>query len=1202
MGTMIQRLNLNEESFRGNRFKDHSIDLKGNNDLLSLTQAEKISQIHKEYLHAGADIIQTNSFNANTFSQSDYKTQNLIFELNLAAAQIARRSVDEFNAQYPRKPRFVAGALGPSNQTASISPDINRPEYRKVTFNAVADAYRDQIRGLLEGDVDVLLVETVFDTLNCKAVLYEIERCFDELKRRVPVMVSVTVVDASGRTLSGQTLEAFWISVRHADLLSVGINCSLGTREMRPHIEELSALAPIYVSLYPNAGLPDEFGAYNETPNYMAQILREYAQNGFINMVGGCCGTTPDHIKEISTALTDIPPRVCPSQPTYSQFSGLEPLNIRSESNFINVGERCNVAGSARFKKLILEEKYEEALHVARLQVENGAQILDVNMDEALLDSEMVMVHFLNLLASEPDIARLPIMIDSSKWSVIEAGLKCLQGKSIVNSISLKEGSQVFEEQARKAKRYGSAVVVMAFDEKGQAESIERKLEICYRAYKILTQTIGFKAQDIIFDPNIFAVATGMKEHNAYAVNYIEATRQIKSALPHVLISGGVSNISFSFRGNNTVRKAMHSVFLYHAIQAGMDMGIVNAGQITIYEDIDAELLRLVEDVILYKREDATEQLLSFAETVKSQDKTVVKNLEWRNATVEERLKYALIQGITEYIEIDTEEARLNMQDPLHVIEEPLMAGMNLVGDLFGAGKMFLPQVVKSARVMKKAVAYLIPFIESYKNRTGQKQAGRLLLATVKGDVHDIGKNIVAVVLGCNNYEVIDLGVMVPAEKILQTARERDVDVIGLSGLITPSLDEMVHVAKELTRENFNIPLLIGGATTSKAHTAVKIATSYHGTTIYVTDASRAVGVVNNLLNPEKNKVYVREIAAEYEEVRVQHLKKHGSRRLLPLETARSRRLIIDWEKSPPCKPAFLGVKTFKAYPLQEIRDRIDWSPFFSTWEMKGRFPNIFDDKKYGSEAKKLFNDAQVLLDRVIAQQWLTANATIGLFAANSVGDDIEVFNDDTQSHVLTIIHTLRQQADKSNQRHNLALADFIAPKENGSKDYIGAFAVTTGIGIEEILARFAKQHDDYNSIMLKALADRMAEAFAELMHETVRKELWGYAKNENLNNEELIKEKYEGIRPAPGYPACPDHSEKQILFDLLQVPQNTSITLTENFAMQPAASVSGWYFANPQAHYFGVGKIAKDQVFDYARRKGIDVATMARWLAANMV
>ena len=1202
VGTMIQDLNLSEEDFRSTRFKHHSIDLRGNNDLLSLTQADEITKIHRAYLQAGADIIQTNTFNANVFSQRDYHTQDLVYELNLISAQIARKVAAEFNEQNPGKPRFVAGTLGPSNQTASISPDINRPEYRRVMFDDVIQAYRDQIRGLMDGGVDLLLVETVFDTLNCKAILYAIEQCFHEYERRIPLMVSVTIIDASGRTLSGQTLEAFWISINHADLLSVGINCSLGTNEMRPHIEELSTLAPIYVSLHPNAGLPDEFGAYNETPQYMAQILREYAQNGFINIVGGCCGTTPEHIEAICSAVSDISPRKCPPKITYSQFSGLESLTVRPESNFINIGERCNVAGSARFRRLVTEEKYEEALGVARLQVENGAQILDINMDEALIDSEKVMAHFLNLLASEPEIARVPIMLDSSKWSAIESGLKCLQGKSIVNSISLKEGAESFKEQARKAKHYGAAVIVMAFDEQGQAESVDRKLEICYRAYRILKEEVGFKEQDIIFDPNIFAVATGIKEHDAYAVNYIEATRRIKSTLPHVLVSGGVSNISFSFRGNDTVREAMHSAFLYHAIQAGMDMGIVNAGQITVYEEIDNELLQLVEDVILNRRENATETLVSYAETVKKKDISPVENLKWRLAAFEERLKHALIKGIDDYIEADTEEARLFLEDPLKVIEGPLMAGMNLVGDLFGAGKMFLPQVVKSARVMKKAVAYLMPFLEEHKKKTGQQQAGKLLLATVKGDVHDIGKNIVAVVLGCNNYAIVDLGVMVPAEKIVQTAREEKVDIIGLSGLITPSLNEMVHVAKELHRENFNIALLIGGATTSKIHTAVKIAPNYRGPTIHVLDASRAVGVVNNLLHQQHKKTFVKKIAAEYEMLRTDYSKKQDLRRLVSIDKARENGLKIDWESSPIYKPTFMGIKVFEQYPLHEISERIDWSPFFTAWEMKGRFPDIFNDKEFGGEAKKLYKDAQSLLKKIIKHKWLTAKAVLGLFVANSIGDDIEVFCDNYGKHPLTIFHTLRQQMHKSNQRYNLALADFIAPKDCGRIDYLGAFAVTTGIGIEKIIEKFEKQHDDYSVIIIKALADRLAEAFAELLHERVRREFWSYAKDEKLSNEDLIREKYQGIRPAPGYPACPDHTEKQILFDLLGVTEHTDIILTENYAMHPAASICGWYFAHPQAHYFGVGKIGKDQVVDYARRKGMDTAIMEKWLAAYMI
>lgn len=1202
MGTMIQGYKLSESDFRGEQFKDHQVDLKGCNDLLCLTQPQIIEEIHRKYLEAGADIIETNTFNANAISMLDYRMENQVYEMNRAAAQLAKKVADEYARKNPDKPRFVAGALGPSNRTASISPDVNRPDFRNVSFDEIVEAYTPQIQGLVEGGADFLLVETVFDTLNCKAVLSAIDQYFEQSGKKIPIMLSGTIVDLSGRTLSGQTLEAFWISTNHADLLSVGLNCSLGAKEMRPFIEELSKLAPIYISCYPNAGLPNEFGEYDQTPDEIAAFLKEFAETGFVNIVGGCCGTTPDHIQAIAGAVKGLPSRQLPEITKYSQFSGLEPLTVRPDSNFINVGERCNVTGSAKFAQLIREENYEAALDVARKQVENGAQILDINMDEGMLDSKAAMVKFLNLIASEPDIAKVPLMLDSSKWEVIEAGLKCTQGKCIINSISLKEGEAQFREHAKLARRYGAAVIVMAFDEKGQAETTERKVEICTRAYEILVNELGFDPHDVIFDPNIFAVATGMEEHNNYAVNFIEATRQIKSTLPHALVSGGVSNISFSFRGNNTVREAMHSAFLYHAIQAGMDMGIVNAGQITVYEEIPKDLLERVEDVLLNRRDDATERLLAFAESVKQKGKTKVEDAEWRRQPVEERLKHALVKGIVEHIEQDTAEALQKIGAPLQVIEGPLMDGMNIVGDLFGSGKMFLPQVVKSARVMKKAVAYLIPYLEAQKQQAGTNKAGKVLLATVKGDVHDIGKNIVGVVLGCNNYEVIDLGVMVPAEKILRTAREQNVDIIGLSGLITPSLDEMVHVAKEMTRQKFSTPLLIGGATTSRVHTAVKIEPSYAGATMHVLDASRAVGVVGKLINKDSGPVFSSEIKKEYQRLREEHQKKHGDRKLLSIEAARQNRYRIDWQAFPnPPQPSFLGAKAFKDYPLDEIRGRIDWTPFFITWELKGKFPKIFENPKFGKEARRLFDDARRLLDKIVSQKLLTANGVIGFFPANSVGDDIEIYSDDRRQTLRTVLHTLRQQMHKSTDQGNLALADFVAPRDSGIRDYIGAFAVTAGIGLNKLVEEFEKQHDDYSSIMAKALADRLAEAFAELMHERTRKEFWGYAKDEHLSNDEIIAERYQGIRPAAGYPACPDHTEKMIIFDLLKATDHTQITLTENMAMLPAASVSGLYFWHPEAKYFGVGRIGRDQVVDYARRKGIEISSMERWLAPNL-
>lgn len=1199
MGTMIQGYRLEEADFRGERFADHPGDQKGNNDLLSITRPDVIKEIHTAYLEAGADIIETNTFNANGISLADYNMVDLVYEMNLKAAQIAREACEDYAKEHPGKPRYIAGALGPTNRTASLSPDVNEPGLRNVTFEEIRHGYYEQARGLLDGGVDILLVETVFDTLNCKAALFAIDQLFSETGKSIPVMLSVTIVDASGRTLSGQTLEAFWISVKQFPLLSIGINCALGATEMRPYIETLSKIAPLYVSCYPNAGLPNEFGAYDQTAREMGELLSEFADSGFINVIGSCCGSTPEFTRELVKVMAGKQPRQVPEVAEYPSYSGLEPLVIRPDSNFVNVGERCNVTGSRRFARLILEEKYEEALSVARKQVEDGAQVIDINMDEGMLDSEAAMKKFVNLIGSEPDISRVPLMLDSSKWSVIEEGLKCAQGKCIVNSISLKEGEEVFKHQATLARRYGAAVIVMAFDEVGQADTTERKVEICTRAYRILTEEIGFSPDDIIFDPNIFAVATGIEEHNNYAVNFIEATRQIKATLPGAQVSGGVSNISFSFRGNNALREAMHSAFLYHAIKAGMDMGIVNAGQITVYEEIPDQLLTYVEDVLLNRNPDATEKLVDFAETVKAVDKKTTTDEAWRNGTVEERLKHALVKGIVDYIEADTEEARQKYERPLHVIEGPLMDGMNVVGDLFGSGKMFLPQVVKSARVMKKSVAQLTPYMEAEKAASGDKSsAGKVLLATAKGDVHDIGKNIVGVVLGCNNYEIVDLGVMVPADKILKAAQEEDVDVIGISGLITPSLDEMVYIAKEMERQDFNLPLLIGGATTSRAHTAVKIAPEYSGPSIHVLDASRCVNVVSNLLNDSQKPGYVAELSQEYEQLRAAHKNRHGSKALLPISRAREQQFKTDWTAANISRPGFMGTKVWDDFSLAEIRSRIDWGPFFHAWEMKGKYPNIFESPKYGKEAKKLFDDAQQLLDKIIAEKLLTAKAVIGFYPANSVGDDIEVYTDDQRETVLTVLHTLRQQSQKAEGRANMALSDFIAPKSSGVADYIGGFVVTAGVGIDSLVQQFEADHDDYNAILTKALADRLAEAFAELMHEKTRKEHWGYAPDENLDNQALIAESYRGIRPAPGYPACPDHTEKGILFELLKATDSTGVSLTESFAMLPAASVSGFYFAHPESRYFGIGRIGRDQVADYARRKGMELSVAERWLS----
>jgi 5-methyltetrahydrofolate--homocysteine methyltransferase len=1200
MGTMIQGYKLQESDYRGARFADHPCDVKGNNDLLCLTRPDIVEEIHAQYVQAGADIIETNSFNATTISMADYRMEALAYEINVAAAQCARRAVDRAMHDDPSRPRFVAGALGPTNKTASISRDVNNPGARAVTFDELVVAYAEQVEGLLDGGVDLLLPETTFDTLNLKAALFAIEIAFERRGARVPVMASVTVADASGRTLSGQTVEAFLNSVAHAPLLSLGMNCGFGAKEMRPHIEELAEKSPFFLSCYPNAGLPNVFGGFDQTPEIMGELLHEFAGQGWLNVVGGCCGTTPRHIRAIAEAVRGFKPRVPAEPQPYTRLSGLEALAIRPETNFVNVGERTNVTGSAKFAELIRAGNYEAALSVARQQVESGAQIIDVNMDEGMLDSAQAMTTFLNLVISDPDISRVPIMIDSSKWPVIEAGLKCVQGKCIVNSISLKEGEAEFIRQAQLIRRYGAAVVVMAFDEIGQADTIERKVEICTRAYKILTERVGFPPPDIIFDPNILAVATGIEEHNAYAVNFIEATRIIKKTLPLCRVSGGVSNISFAFRGNNPVREAMHSAFLYHAIRAGMDMGIVNAGQLAVYEEIPKDLLEHVEDVLLNRRPDATERLVTFAESVKGKGKAQVVDDEWRKGTVEERLAHALIKGVADYVEADVEEARQKYAKPLEVIEGPLMSGMNVVGDLFGAGKMFLPQVVKSARVMKKAVAVLLPYMEMEKNAAADSARKKILLATVKGDVHDIGKNIVGVVLACNNYEVIDLGVMQPCDVILQAARERGVDVIGLSGLITPSLDEMTHVAKTMEREGWTLPLLIGGATTSKLHTAVKIAPEYGGPVVHVLDASRAVGVAGALVSDDLKTNFVAQNRTEQEAARAEHFAKLSKKKLLAVADARAKRTPIEWRAEDVAVPEHAGLRVFRDYPLAEIAEFIDWSPFFHTWELRGRYPKIFDDPTVGARARELFDDAQALLARILNEGLLTAHGVYGLFPANAVGDDVELYADAERQKTLTTFHMLRQQAERTDGKAHQCLADFVAPKETGLADYVGGFVVTAGVGLDALCAEFERDHDDYNSIMAKALADRLAEAFAELMHKKVR-DVWGYGKLENFTKEDLIRERYRGVRPAPGYPASPDHTEKRTLFALLDAERNVGVSLTESCAMTPASSVSGLYFAHPEAKYFAVGAIGRDQVADYARRKGVAVEEIERWLRPNL-
>jgi 5-methyltetrahydrofolate--homocysteine methyltransferase len=1197
MGTMIQRHKFEEKDFRGDRFRDHPKDLRGNNDLLTLTQPQAIKDIHIAYLEAGADIIETNTFSSTSIAQADYGLEHLVFELNREGARLAREAADEVARKTGVK-RFVAGSIGPTNRTASISPDVSNPGFRAVTFEDLRAAYREAALGLIEGGADILLVETIFDTLNAKAAVYALEDAFDEVGTRFPIMISGTITDLSGRTLSGQTAAAFWNSLAHAKPFSIGFNCALGAREMRQHIAEVGRIADTRVCAFPNAGLPNEFGLYDESPEYMAELVGEFARSGLVNIVGGCCGTTPPHIAAIAGAVKGLAPRAIPEIPPLLRLSGLEPFALTKDIPFVNVGERTNVTGSAKFRKLITSGDYAAALDVARDQVANGAQVIDVNMDEGLLDSKRAMVEFLNLLAAEPDIARVPVMIDSSKFEVIEAGLQCLQGKGVVNSISLKEGEEKFIEAARKVRRYGAAVVVMAFDEAGQADTFARKVEISSRAYKILTEEVGFPPQDIIFDPNIFAVATGIEEHSNYGVDFIEAARAIKATLPHAHVSGGVSNLSFSFRGNEPVREAMHSVFLYHAIAAGMDMGIVNAGQLAVYEKIDPELRDACEDVVLNRRPDATERLVEIAERFKGAGaKMAEKDAAWREASVEKRLEYALVNGVADYIAQDVEEARLASARPLDVIEGPLMAGMNVVGDLFGQGKMFLPQVVKSARVMKQAVAHLLPYMEA--NKESRSSAGKILLATVKGDVHDIGKNIVGVVLGCNNFEVIDLGVMVPSAKILEAAKAEKVDAIGLSGLITPSLDEMCFVASELEREGFDVPLLIGGATTSRVHTAVKINPNYRrGQAVYVTDASRAVGVAQALLSATTREGYIAKTREEYERVAEAHARAQADKQRVPLETARANALTLDWVSYQPPKPTFLGARAFGSYDVAELIPYIDWTPFFQTWEFKGRFPALLDDPERGPAARQLYEDAQAMLARIVEERWFNPKAVIGFWPANSRGDDIVLYSGEQRAQELAVLHTLRQQLQRRDGKPNLALADFIAPEGLGKADYLGAFVVTAGAQEAKIAERFARANDDYGAIMVKALADRLAEAFAERMHERVRREFWAYADEEDFSPEQLISEQYRGIRPAPGYPAQPDHTEKATLFKLLEAEKRTGVSLTESYAMTPASSVSGLYFAHHDAHYFGVAKVERDQVEDYARRKGVSVEQIERWLA----
>ena len=1200
MGTMIQRHDLTEEDFRRGHFEDHAMPLQGDNDVLVLTRPDVIEGIHREYLAAGADIIETNTFNATSIAQADYGLEHAVRDINLAAARVARRAADAFTAEDPTRPRFVCGVLGPTNRTASISPDVNDPGFRNVTFEELDRAYTEQAEALLDGGVDILMIETAFDTLNAKAALFAVTGVLAAREIDVPVMISGSITDQSGRTLTGQTTEAFYRSMSHGGALSIGLNCSLGATQLRPYMEELSAVAEGLVSCHPNAGLPNEFGQYDETPEETAATIREFAESGFVNIVGGCCGTTPAHIEAIARAVAEVPPRPVPQHDPQLRLSGLEAVNIGPDSLFVNIGERTNVTGSARFARLIREDDYETALQVARQQVENGAQLIDVNMDEGLLDSEAAMVRFLNLIASEPDISKVPIVIDSSRWEVIEAGLRCVQGKGVVNSISLKDGEEDFIAKAKLVRRYGAAVIVMAFDEQGQADTEERKVEICTRAYRVLTEVVGFPAEDIIFDPNIFAVATGIEEHNRYAIDFIEATRRIKQDLPHALVSGGVSNLSFSYRGSPQIREAMHSAFLYRAIQAGMDMGIVNAGALAVYDDIPADLKEAVEDVLFDRRPDATERLTALADQYRGQGTVTVEDLSWRETTVEKRLEHALVHGIADFVEEDAEEARSTRDRAIEVIEGPLMDGMNVVGDLFGSGKMFLPQVVKSARVMKKAVAYLIPFIEEEKTASGETGAkGKIVLATVKGDVHDIGKNIVGVVLGCNNYDIVDLGVMVAADKILDAAVEEKADIVGLSGLITPSLDQMVHVAAEMERRELDLPLLIGGATTSKVHTAVKIEGRYSGPTVHVLDASRSVGVVGALLDPKQRPRFSQDIREEYAQVRERRKEKAARAKTLSLAEARERRLRLDWGGYSPPEPQQPGVTTFDDFPLERLVELIDWTPFFQTWELAGKYPDILEDDVVGEQARTLLQEARALLDEIVSDRLLRAQAIVGLFPAASRGDDIVLFEDGARTQERAVFRHLRQQFEKKD-RPSMSLADFVAPHGNGTEDYAGLFVVTAGHGLDALVRRFESDHDDYHAIMAKALADRLAEAFAEYMHRHVRRDLWGYARDEALDNEGLIREAYRGIRPAPGYPACPEHTEKRTLFDVLDADR-IGVSLTESCAMLPAASVSGWYFAHPDAAYFGLGRIGRDQVEDYAKRKGMSLQEAERWLAPNL-
>jgi 5-methyltetrahydrofolate--homocysteine methyltransferase len=1202
MGTQIQGLGFNEEHFRGERFIGCACHQQGNNDLLILSQPQAIEDIHYRYAKAGADILETNTFSSTRIAQADYEMEGAVYDLNRDGARLARRAAIRAEKEDGRR-RFVAGAIGPTNRTASISPDVNNPGYRAVSFDDLRIAYGEQIDGLIDGGADIILIETIFDTLNAKAAIFACEERFEAKGIRLPVMISGTITDLSGRTLSGQTPSAFWNSVRHSNPFTIGLNCALGADAMRPHLQELSGISDTFICAYPNAGLPNEFGQYDETPEIMAKQVEGFAREGLVNVVGGCCGSTPEHIRAIAEAGSKYKPREIPEHSPFMSLSGLEPFTLTKDIPFVNVGERTNVTGSAKFRKLITAGDYAAALVVARDQVENGAQVIDINMDEGLIDSGQAMIEFLNLIAAEPDIARVPVMIDSSKFEIIEGGLKCVQGKPIVNSISLKEGEEKFLAQAKLIRNYGAAVVVMAFDETGQADTYDRKVEICSRAYKILTEQAGFPPEDIIFDPNVFAVATGIEEHNNYGVDFIEATRTIRERMPLVHISGGVSNLSFSFRGNEPVREAMHAVFLYHAIQAGMDMGIVNAGQLAIYENIDPELREACEDVVLNRRADGTERLLEVAEKYRGGPgkEARVQDLAWRERSVEERLSHALVNGITEFIDADTEEARQQAARPLHVIEGPLMAGMNVVGDLFGSGKMFLPQVVKSARVMKQAVAVLLPYMEEEKRLNGgdqRKTAGKILMATVKGDVHDIGKNIVGVVLACNNYEIVDLGVMVPATKILETAIAEKVDIIGLSGLITPSLDEMVHVAAEMERQGFNVPLLIGGATTSRVHTAVKIHPRYErGQAVYVTDASRAVGVVSALLSPDAKDGYVETIRGEYAKVAAAHARSEADKKRLPIGRARANAETVDWTSYEPKKPQFFGTKVFEGYDLAELATYIDWTPFFQTWELKGRYPAILEDEKQGEAARHLFADAQAMLQKIIAEKWFRPQAVIGFWPANAVGDDIKLFTDETRSTELETLFTLRQQLSKRDGRPNVALSDFVAPVSTGKADYVGGFVVTAGIEEVAIAERFERANDDYSSILVKALADRFAEAFAERMHQRVRQEYWGYAPDETLTSDELIHEQYAGIRPAPGYPAQPDHTEKETLFRLLDATNATGVTLTESYAMWPGSSVSGFYIGHPASYYFGVAKVERDQVEDYASRKGMAIEEVERWL-----